>query len=55
VLARMLASEELYRDYALFRTTMEEHDRLHAELLDFMQKWEKLQSELAAMQLAAGS
>src|SRR5262249_5262763 len=25
VLARMLASEELYRDYPLFRTTMEEH------------------------------
>ena len=50
VLAQMLASEELYRDYALFRTTMEEHDRLQEELLDFMQKWEKLQSELAAMQ-----
>jgi hypothetical protein len=29
---------------------MEEHDRLQEELLDFMQKWEKLQSELAAMQ-----
>jgi hypothetical protein len=33
----------------------EEHDRLQEELLDFMQKWEKLQSELAAMQLAAGT
>jgi ATP-binding cassette subfamily F protein 3 len=55
VLAQMLASEELYRDYALFRTTMEEHDRLQEELLDYMQKWEKLQSELAAIQLAADS
>ena len=55
VLAQMLASEELYRDYSLFRTTMEEHDRLQAELAGFMQKWEKLQSELAAMQPATDS
>ena len=55
VLAQMLASEELYRDYSLFRTTMEEHDRLQEELAGFMQKWEKLQSELAAMQPATDS
>jgi ATP-binding cassette subfamily F protein 3 len=55
VLAQMLASEQLYRDYSLFRTTMEEHDRLQEELAQFMQKWEKLQSELAAMQPATDS
>jgi len=50
VLARMLASEELYRDYTLFRSTMEEHDRLQAELARYMEDWEKLQAELSALQ-----
>ncbi len=49
VLAKMLASEDLYRDYTLFRTTMDEHDRLQRELTELMEKWEKLQSELAAL------
>jgi len=46
VLSQMLSSEELYRDYPLFRSTMEEHDRLQEELSGLMQRWEKLQSEL---------
>jgi ATP-binding cassette, subfamily F, member 3 len=50
VLTQMLASEELYRDHQLFRSTMEEHDRLQEELVRFMGQWEKLQSELAALQ-----
>jgi ATP-binding cassette subfamily F protein 3 len=50
VLNQMLASEELYRDHQLFRSTMEEHDRLQEELGQFMGQWEKLQSELAALQ-----
>ena len=50
VLAKMLASEELYRDYTLFRSTMEEHDRLQAELARYMEDWEKLQTELSALQ-----
>ena len=50
VLARMLASEDLYRDYTLFRSTMEEHDRLQGELAGMMEQWERLQSDLAALQ-----
>jgi ATP-binding cassette subfamily F protein 3 len=50
VLAKMLASEELYRDYTLFRSTMEEHDRLQAELARHMEEWEKLQAELSSLQ-----
>ncbi len=50
VLAKMLASEELYRDYQLFRTTMDEHDKLQTELNHFMEEWEKLQAELSALQ-----
>ncbi|HYK87215.1 MAG TPA: ABC-F family ATP-binding cassette domain-containing protein [Acidobacteriota bacterium] len=50
VLAQMLASEELYRDYQLFRTTMDEHDKLQQELNHFMEEWEKLQTELSALQ-----
>jgi len=50
VLAKMLASEELYRDYTLFRSTMEEHDRLQAELTRYMEEWEKLQAELSSLQ-----
>jgi ATPase subunit of ABC transporter with duplicated ATPase domains len=48
-LAQLLATEELYRDYTLFRTTMDEHARLQEELTSFMELWEKLQSELAHM------
>jgi ATP-binding cassette subfamily F protein 3 len=50
VLAKMLATEELYRDHQLFRTTMQEHDRLQSELDSLMQQWEDLQSELATLQ-----
>jgi ATP-binding cassette, subfamily F, member 3 len=50
VLSKMLASEELYRDYTLFRNTMEEHDRLQSELNTFMEDWEKLQSDLSSLQ-----
>jgi SMC interacting uncharacterized protein involved in chromosome segregation len=46
VLNEMLASETLYRDHQLFRTTMDEHDRLQEELKRFMEKWEQLHSEL---------
>jgi ATP-binding cassette subfamily F protein 3 len=49
-LGRILASEELYRDYPLFRTTMEEHDRLQVELARLLERWEKLQSDLAQLQ-----
>jgi ATP-binding cassette subfamily F protein 3 len=48
-LAQMLASEELYRDYTLFRSTMEEHERLQQELTRFMERWEGLQAELLQM------
>ncbi len=46
----MLASEDLYRDYQLFRATMDEHDKLQQELNHFMEQWEKLQTELSALQ-----
>jgi ATP-binding cassette subfamily F protein 3 len=49
-LAQMLSSEELYRDYTLFRTTLEEHDRLQKELSVYMHEWETLQQELASLQ-----
>ncbi len=49
-LGKMLASEELYRDYTLFRTTMDEHDHLQRELSALMEEWEKLQNELALLQ-----
>ncbi len=48
-LAQRLASEELYRDYTLFRTTMKEHEQLQQELASFMERWEKLQTELASL------
>jgi ATP-binding cassette subfamily F protein 3 len=48
-LAQLLATEELYRDYTLFRTTMDEHAQLQEELTSFMEEWEKLQSELTQM------
>jgi predicted nucleic acid-binding Zn-ribbon protein len=50
VLAQRLATEELYRDYVLFRSTMEEHDQLQEELASFMQQWEQLQYDLASLQ-----
>jgi ATP-binding cassette subfamily F protein 3 len=50
VLTQMLASEELYRDHQLFRTTMEEHDHLQQELNQFMVQWEKLNAELEELQ-----
>jgi ATP-binding cassette, subfamily F, member 3 len=49
VLAKMLSSEELYRDYQLFRATMEDHDKLREELARLMEEWENLQNELAAL------
>jgi ATP-binding cassette subfamily F protein 3 len=50
VLNQMLASEELYRDHQLFRSTMQEHDHLQAELTRLMAQWEDLNKELDAMQ-----
>jgi ATP-binding cassette subfamily F protein 3 len=50
VLNQMLASEELYRDHQLFRSTMQEHDHLQAELIRLMAQWENLNTELDAMQ-----
>jgi ATP-binding cassette subfamily F protein 3 len=50
VLTQMLASEELYRDHQLFRSTMEEHDQLQNELGGMMEKWEKLNADLEALQ-----
>ena len=47
VLTQLLATEELYRDHQLFRTTMEEHDQLQRELGQCMAQWERLHSELA--------
>jgi len=49
VLTKLLASEELYRDHQLFRSTMEEHDRLQTELTQRMQQWERLNSEMEAL------
>ena len=46
VMNRMLATEELYRDHQLFRSTMQEHEDLQAELTRLMGQWEKLQQEL---------
>lgn len=50
VLARMLSSEELYRDYTLFKETLAEHERLQRELQQYMAEWERLQGELAALE-----
>jgi ATP-binding cassette, subfamily F, member 3 len=46
VLNQRLASEELYRDHQLFRSTMEEHDQLQQELAQFMESWESLHADL---------
>jgi len=50
VLNQMLASEELYRDHQLFRSTMEEHDKLQHELEGYLAEWENLHSALDALQ-----
>ncbi|MBN1571394.1 MAG: ABC-F family ATP-binding cassette domain-containing protein [Acidobacteria bacterium] len=50
VLTRLLASEALYRDHQLFRTTMEEHDRLQEELSLYLEQWEMLHSELEELE-----
>jgi ATP-binding cassette, subfamily F, member 3 len=50
VLNQMLASEELYRDHQLFRSTMEVHDQLEQELGKFMEDWENLHLELASIE-----
>ncbi len=50
VLTQILASEELYRDHQLFRSTMDEHDHLQKELGSYMDEWEKLQSELERLE-----
>ena len=49
VLGKMLAREELYRDYDLFRSTMEEHEKLQLELAKQMKQWERLQNELSSL------
>jgi ATP-binding cassette subfamily F protein 3 len=48
-LAQRLATEELYRDYTLFRATIEEHQQLEGELSRFMEEWERLQGELSRL------
>jgi chromosome segregation ATPase len=50
VLNQMLASEELYRDHQLFRSTMEEHDNLQKELEGYLAQWENLNAELESLQ-----
>ena len=51
VLSQRLATEELYRDYALFRATMEEHEQLQSKLKSLMEEWENLQTQLAELQV----
>jgi ATP-binding cassette subfamily F protein 3 len=50
VLNQMLSSEELYRDHQLFRSTMEEHDKLQRELDGYLAEWEKLHADLDSLQ-----
>jgi ATP-binding cassette subfamily F protein 3 len=50
VLTRLLASEDLYRDHQLFRSTLEEHDQLQQELNEFMNQWERMNSELEILE-----
>jgi ATP-binding cassette, subfamily F, member 3 len=50
VLDQMLSSEELYRDHQLFRSTMEEHDKLQRELDGYLAEWEKLHADLESLQ-----
>lgn len=49
VLNQLLASEDLYRDHQLFRSTMEEHDQLQQELNKLMDQWEKMHAELESL------
>ncbi len=49
-LSQMLATEGLYRDYTLFRATMDEHEQLQEELARSMEQWEALQTELSSLQ-----
>ena len=49
VLTQMLASEQLYRDHQLFRSTMEEHDGLKRELERLLERWERLHMDLEAL------
>ena len=46
VLTQLLASEDLYRDHQLFRSTLEEHDHLEKELNRLMEQWEAMHAEL---------
>ncbi len=50
VLNKLLASEDLYRDHQLFRSTMEEHDQLQQELNSLMDQWEKMHAELDSLE-----
>jgi len=52
VLNQMLSSEELYRDHQLFRTTMEEHDRLEKDLGACMAEWERLNFDMETLRIA---
>ena len=49
VLNQMLASEEIYRDHQLFRTTMDEHDTLEKDMGVCMAEWEMLNSDLESL------
>ena len=50
VLNQLLASEELYRDHQLFRSTMDEHDQLEKDLSVCMSEWERLHVDLDVLQ-----
>ena len=50
VLNKLLATEELYRDHQLFRSTMEEHDQLQQELNKLMNQWEEMHAELESLE-----
>jgi len=52
VLNQLLASENLYRDHQLFRSTMDEHDQLQQELNSLMKQWEIMHAELEALQIS---
>jgi hypothetical protein len=49
-LNQLLASEDLYRDHQLFRSTMEEHDQLQQKLSKLMDQWEKTHTELESLE-----
>jgi ATP-binding cassette subfamily F protein 3 len=50
VLNQLLASEDLYRDHQLFRSTMVEHDQLQQKLNKLMYQWEKRHAELESLE-----